>query len=179
MLRKRKPTKINIDISRVMKQLQSWFTQVSPHFVACLHLQRREQAGDAGVGRQRSRSISRGGFCSISSTLREAWVVWLLNTFRHGKLDGLPQILKKTRLQSEAPAVHSFHIQSTFSSLLKIPCPGTPRAWLVVVIAESWHCPYWNLHLFENASVAKVERMALGECKPPALQYQVLRVLRW
>lgn len=40
MFWKRKPTEINIDISRVMKQLQSWFINVSPHFVACLHLQR-------------------------------------------------------------------------------------------------------------------------------------------
>lgn len=66
ILWKRKPTKINIDISRVMKQLQSWFTTVSLHFMACLHLQRGEQAGDAGVGRRLLWIIFRAAHWSIS-----------------------------------------------------------------------------------------------------------------
>lgn len=86
MLWKRKPTKINIDISRVMKQLQSWCTVVSPHFVACLHLQRGERAGDTGVGRHLLWGTFRGALWPISYFLREARVVWLLNTFRHLKL---------------------------------------------------------------------------------------------
>lgn len=49
MLWKRKPTEINIDISRVMKQLQSWFRNVSPYFMACLHLQRRYRGGETSL----------------------------------------------------------------------------------------------------------------------------------
>lgn len=32
-----------------MKQLQSWFTNISSHFAACLHLQEGGQVGEAGM----------------------------------------------------------------------------------------------------------------------------------
>lgn len=115
-----------------MKQLQSWFTNVSPHFMACLHLRRGEQAGDAGVGKRLLWIIFKEAFCSISSILREAWAVFL-NRFMRLKLAGLPQILKKTMLKSEAQALHRFLIQSTFSSLLKRSPLITPLAWLIAL----------------------------------------------
>lgn len=131
MIWKRKPTEINIDISRVMKQLRSWFINDSPHFETCLHRQRGEQAGEARVGRCALWLIFRGAFCSISSFLREAGVVWLRNILRHLKWGGLPQTLQKAMLKSESQAWHSFSIQSTFSSLLKRSSLVTPLAWLV------------------------------------------------
>lgn len=90
--------------------------------------------------------------------LGQAWVVWCLKTFRLLEWGGLPPMLKKTMLISEVQALQSFTFnQHLLSSWNIIPNNFTGLAGSFVT-TECWHCLCWNLHLFENAPVAKVER---------------------